>query len=164
MTSWLSWMISTVDLPWRTSFCYSITSGRSRGICRWDGNFFHIIKCFFYIIFLLALHHVAATVFSKVGVNVSAGSVPGRSCTHGHDHLQKSEGGREDLGHSKDHWGKTCSPGSYLLHICRIWIFSEGVSLQQEGVGVSSTMLVEKQKLNGKVKELKDSVQVDAFL
>lgn len=34
MTSWLSWMISTVVLPWRTSFCYSITSVRSRGTCR----------------------------------------------------------------------------------------------------------------------------------
>lgn len=31
-------------------------------------------------------------------------------------------------------------------------------------MGLSSTMLVEKQKLDAKVKELKDSVQVDVFL
>lgn len=31
-------------------------------------------------------------------------------------------------------------------------------------MGLSSTMLVEKQKLDAKVKELKDSVQVDVFV
>lgn len=33
--------------------------------------------------------------------------------------------------------------------------------MQQEGVGVSSTMVVEKKKLDGKVKEMKDRVQVE---
>lgn len=43
-------------------------------------------------------------------------------------------------------------------------ILSEGSSLQQEGVGVSSTMVVEKQKLDTKVKEMKDSVLVHLVL
>lgn len=43
-------------------------------------------------------------------------------------------------------------------------IFSEGLSLQQEGVSVSSTLVVEKQKLDNKVKEMKDSVLVDLVL
>lgn len=42
--------------------------------------------------------------------------------------------------------------------------FSAGSSLQQEGVGVSSTMVVEKQKLDSKVKEMKNSVLVDLAL
>lgn len=53
--------------------------------------------------------------------------------------------------------------------ICRIGrkkmsVFSEGLSLQQEGVSVSSTLVVEKQKLDNKVKEMKDSVLVSLVL
>ncbi|XP_056882588.1 signal transducer and activator of transcription 1a isoform X1 [Takifugu flavidus] len=39
-------------------------------------------------------------------------------------------------------------------------ILDTAKSTEQEGVGLSSTMLVEKQKLDAKVKELKDSVQM----
>lgn len=94
-----------------------------------------------------------------VSVDVSAGSVPGGSGAHGHDHLQEHEGGTEDPGDSKEHRGDTCSPAMGRVEVTR---GVEGLSLQQEGVGVSSTMVVEKKKLDGKVKEMKDRVQVEA--
>ena len=39
-------------------------------------------------------------------LNVPAGPVPGGSRPHGHDHLQKPEGGGEDPGHRQEHRGK----------------------------------------------------------
>lgn len=43
-------------------------------------------------------------------------------------------------------------------------VLSKGLFLQQEGAGVSSAMVVEKQKLDTKVKEMKDSILVDLVL
>lgn len=42
--------------------------------------------------------------------SVFLGSVPGRSCPHGHDHLQEPEGGAEDPVHCKECRGEISFP------------------------------------------------------
>lgn len=104
-TSWLSSMTNTAASPCRITSCYSTTSARSRGTCRLDPRlFFLLLTCLLILIWGETLNLI-----------VSPGSVPGRSSPHGHDHLQKPEGGAEDPGHCEEYRSKPCSPKRFLL-------------------------------------------------
>lgn len=126
-TSWLSWTTSTAASPWRTTSCCSTTSARSRGTCRSDPGFTASNRDTplqlqprdrrFYFLCEEQLLNIEWF--------VPTGSVPGGSSPHGHDHLQKPEGGGEDPGQCKERRGKTCGSVKGRTSFYRTFILTQ---------------------------------------
>lgn len=174
MTSWLSWTTSTAASPWRTTSCYSTTSARSRGTCR---SARRLVSC---------LHCVAVNfiIGDEPSVRpsslqdrfqedpVSMAMIISRNLKEEQKILataKSAEVKQVSLNFNSSDIKKNPLYNIFEFLIDEFFIICYSVisihisfclSVQEEGEGTMPAMVVEKRKLDIKVKELKDRVQV----